>query len=593
MPYSKKHNKVLIRLILSLIALYFLIDIFGGYALESIVKTRLHSYVNDKPDRLYDISYRTINISIADRAIRLGKIKIAPRQNAIDSIRKNKISTLTYFEADTFYFDGLSFVKLILFNELKLQNIVSNNPVVKIYFNPKAKSPAKKSGVTGNVVSDKMHYGYIDHFKIKNGNFYIYKIPSKDSLYFKLNSSTLNIEKIEISPKAKKQIEIVKFKTFHFSSGHLYGGFVDNYRISADSITLDHDTRTLCIDNFSFKPLNFKITNKKVQFAHDVSSAEVIKITVRNINFKGNGKFYGYYASNIIIDKLDFALSTDKRLPKNMNRKPLIGELIKKVSIPFCVDTVKIKESSIFYNEIVSADKEPLKVLFTKVDLDILNATNSDEMIKENPDLKITGKAKFLNTGDLDIDIKVPLNDKEDKMIVSGHLGPMSVKPVNKMLEGPLNVRFVSGRINSIDMNFVADTKHSTGKFQFDYNDLVIQIFKGKEATKKGVKERNKWFVNVIANGVIKKNNNRKSDKFVTGIIDYDRTKDIAIPGYLFRSIKSGLISTFKPGTRRKAVKEENKEKREVKKENKDEIKSKKKESKKDKKGIFKKKEKE
>ncbi len=560
MRYSKKHNKILIRILLSLIALYFVIDIFGGYALESIVKKRLNSYVNNEPDRLYDITYRTINISIADRAVRLGKIRVAPRQNAIDSIKSNKISMLTYIEADTFYFDGLSFVKLILFNELKLNNIVSNNPIVKIYFNPKAKIPPKKSGVTVNIISERLHHGYINHFKINNGNFYVYKVPSKDSLYFKLNSSTLTIEQIDISPEANEQIDKVKFKTFHFSSGHLYGGFVDRYLIRADSIILDRDTRTLSIDDFSFKPRNFVMTNKKVQFAHDVSSIEIGDILVKGISFKGNGKFYGYYASAIDINKLDFSLSTDKRLPKNMNRKPLIGELIKKVSIPFAVDSVNISKSRIFYNEIVSADKEPLKVLFTDVDLDIINVSNSPEMIKLNPDLKISGSTKFLDAGKLDLSVKVPLAEKEDKMIVSGHLAPMPIEPINRMLEGPLSVRFVTGKINSIDMDFIADTAHSKGKILFDYNDLVIQIFKDKETANKGVKEKHKWFINAIANGIIKTNNNKNSDKFVTGIIDYDRPKDIAIPGYLFRSIKSGLISTFKPGTRRKAVKEVNQE---------------------------------
>jgi len=302
------------------------------------------------------------------------------------------------------------------------------------------------------------------------------------------------------------------------------------------------------------------MTNKKVQFAHDVSSIEIGDILVKGISFKGNGKFYGYYASAIDINKLDFSLSTDKRLPKNMNRKPLIGELIKKVSIPFAVDSVNISKSRIFYNEIVSADKEPLKVLFTDVDLDIINVSNSPEMIKLNPDLKISGSTKFLDAGKLDLSVKVPLAEKEDKMIVSGHLAPMPIEPINRMLEGPVSVRFVTGKINSIDMDFIADTAHSKGKILFDYNDLVIQIFKDKETANKGVKEKHKWFINAIANGIIKTNNNKNSDKFVTGIIDYDRPKDIAIPGYLFRSIKSGLISTFKPGTRRKAVKEVNQE---------------------------------
>jgi len=563
MAYSRKHNKILVRIILSLIALYFVIDIFGGYALETIVKNRLNSYVNDTPDRLYDISYRSMNISVSDRAVRLGKIKIIPRQNAIDSIKNNKLSMLIYFEADTFYFEGLSFLKLILFNDLKLEEIVSNNPVVKIYFNPKAKVSPKKSGVTSNVINEKLNHGYIRHFNIENGNFYVYKVPSKDSLYFRLNSSSLIIEEVQISPKEKEQIEKVKFKTFHFASGQLYGSFVENYYLSADSINLDRDTKSLYINDFSFKPRNFKMTNKKVQFAHDVLDVEVRDIFIKGINFKGNGKFHGHYASSVNIDKLDFKLSADKRLPKNMNRKPMIGELIKKIQVPFAVDSVIIKESRILYNEIVSADKEPLKVLFTDVDLDIINITNAPEMLAIDPELRISGITKFLDAGKLDLSLNVPLTAKEDKMIVKGHLEAMSIGPINKMLEGPLGVRFTSGKINSIDIDFIADTRHSKGKLLFDYNDLVIQLFKDKETPNNGVKERQKWFMNAIANEILRTDNNQDSDKFVTGIIDYERPKDIAIPGYIFRSVKSGLISTFKPGTRRKAIKEENIEKRE------------------------------
>ena len=569
MKYTKKHTRLFSKIILSIIALYFIVDIFGGFVLETVVKNRLHSYINYTPGRFYDITYRTINISVSDRAVRLGKIKIVPRQNAIDSIKANKISMLAYFEADTFYFEGLSFMRLILFNEIKLEEIASNNPTVKIYFNPKAKVHPKKSGVTVNVINERLHHGYIKNFDINNGNFYIYKIPSNDSLYFKLNSSVLQIEDVEISPKEKDHIDKVKFKTFHFSSGELYGSFIDQYTIKADSIRLDQDTRSLYINDFSFKPKNFVMTNKKVQFAHDVSSIEIGDILVKGISFKGNGKFYGYYASAININMLDFSLSTDKRLPKNMNRKPLIGELIKKVSVPFAVDSVNISNSSIFYNEIVSADKEPLKVLFTDVYLDIINVSNSPEMIKLNPDLKISGSTKFLDAGKLDLSVKVPLAEKEDKMIVSGHLAPMPIEPINKMLKGPLSVRFVSGKINSIDINFIADTRHSKGKLLLDYNDLVIQLFKDRETANNGVKERHKWFINAIANGIIKKDNNKNSDKFVMGVIDYDRPKDIAIPGYLFRSVKSGLISTFKPGTRRKEIKGEKKDVRTEKKEEK------------------------
>ena len=154
----------------------------------------------------------------------------------------------------------------------------------------------------------------------------------------------------------------------------------------------------------------------------------------------------------------------------------------------------------------------------------------------------------------------MPLTGKEDKMIVTGKLHQMTMQPVNRMLEETLQVRFVSGQINSMSIDFIADTKQAKGKLLFDYNDLKIQEFTDKERNHKEIKVRNKWFLNAIINGVVKKDNNVDGKKFVTGIIDYQRPGDIGIPGYLFRSVKSGLISTFKPGTRRKAIKEEKKE---------------------------------
>ncbi|NPA38081.1 MAG: hypothetical protein GXO47_14660, partial [Chlorobi bacterium] len=233
-----------------------------------------------------------------------------------------------------------------------------------------------------------------------------------------------------------------------------------------------------------------------------------------------------------------------------------IGEIIKNISVPFAIDTINIKNSRILYSEIISGDKEPLNILFTHTNFKIRNISNSAEMIKTNPEIVISGNTKFLDAGKINISMTVPMTTKTDKMVVTGHMSEMPVEPINKMLEGPMNVRFVSGKINSMDFNFIADTKHATGSLLFDYNDFVIQLFKDKKyGTNKG-KEKNKWFINTIANGIIKKSNNIKSDKFVTGKIDYNRPEDIGIPGYMFRSIKSGLISTFKPGTRRKAIKE-------------------------------------
>ncbi len=559
MKTSKSYN-IFSRTVIVIIAIYFALNIFLDPLLEKMVYKRLDSYINSTPNRLYDITYRNFEISIHDRAVRLGRINVTPTKIAIDSMLNNNLSMLISFEADSFYFDGLSIFKLLVLNNFKFDQVASRNPTVKIYLNPKAKVTPRKSSVATNILSNKVKTGYIHKFRIEDGNFYIVNLPIKDSIYFKLNSSFLTVDNITIDPSEKNIINRLKFKYLQFSSGTLYGGFIDEYDIKSDSIKFDTKNRQLKVNNFSFKPKNFTLTNKVVQFARDVISMQTDEITIEGIDIHGNDTFQGLNSDKVSLTGLDFALSTDMRVPKNMGRKPLIGEIISKVNVPFNINEIVINNSKLLYNEIVDADTEPLEVFFTNINITTTKITNDRDLQKANPLLKIDCTAKFLGAGDLDFNIDVPLTEKEDKMIVRGKLYQMAMQPVNRMLEEPLQVRFVSGKINSLSLDFVADTKQSKGKLLFDYSDLKIQGFTDKERNHKEVKERNKWFLNAIINGVVKKDNNVDGKKFVTGIIDYQRPGDVGIPGYLFRSVKSGLISTFKPGTRRKAIKEEKKE---------------------------------
>lgn len=562
--FKSKAYRYFSRTLLALIILYFIFDITGGTVLERIVEKKLTVYINNTPDRLYDISFRDLNISVAHRSIRLGKVKFIPRANAMDSLRNKKISMLISFKADSFYFDGLSFFKLLVLYKIELTNLVANSPIIKMYINPYSKKHPKESGLADNTASNKLKQAFIHKFIISNSNFTIIKLTSKDSIFLKLDNSSLSVDEILIEPAKKNPLDRVKYKSMQFLSGALYGGFVNKYNLEADSIMMNSINKTLVIKNFSFLPQNFDISNENVHFAHDVFLMRTNRILFRGISMHGNEMINGFHTDNIILDNLSMTVSTDKRLPKNMNRKPMVGEIIKKVSNPFNIDTLEVLNGRITYNEIVNSETTPLNVFFAHTNITVTHITNEPNLLKRNPELQIKADTKFLDAGDLTLAISVPMSSKEDKMIVSGHLGAMPIEAVNKMVEDPLQARLSSGKINNIDIQFTANTKHSTGKLEFDYNNLKIQLFKDRETNHKGMKEHERKFMNAVANGVIKKDNNKHDKKFTTGIIDYERATDIGIPGYLFRSIKSGLISTFKPGTRRKAVKEEKHEENDI-----------------------------
>jgi len=575
---------VLVSLIL--ILYFFAVDDF----LEYMVKQRLHSYINNTPDRLYDISYETLDISLADRAVRAGKISVLPRKQAIDSMRNDHLSMLMSVEVDSFYFDGLGLFKLLVLNKLEINEVVASRPVVKYYFNREAKTPPQEGKVVDNVFSDKLKHAFLHRFKVDNGQYYAIRLPIEDSVYFRMDSSSLLIDEISIDPSQKNPFKMVVFDSLQFISGRFYGGFVENYRIDARSIEVSTKRKLLRIDSLVFRPKHFSMADTSVQFGHDIFMINTDAIEFKGLDFKEAKGNNDIYIRNININKPDFKVSTDKRLPKNMDRKPLFGEMLRKINVPFGVDTLEITDGRVLYHETVGGQKPPLNMLFTEVDLMGVNITNDSILLSENPEMKLNIRAKFLDAGDLSLYVEVPVLSEKDKMKVRAKLGPMSFKPVSEMLEGPLQVRFLSGKINSMETEFIADTKHSSGHLYLDYSDMKIQIFKEKMTTQ-GEKEKEKWFLNAIVNTVVKTNNHKDDINFASGLIEYDRPEDIGVPGYVFQSLKEGLLTTMMPEKRhadeakekKKEISEEKKEQKQVEKEEQAEEKVSEKEKKKEK----------
>ena len=550
MAVLNKTRKILLFIFAGIVLLYLIIIFTFDIFLENLVKKRLNSYINSSPQRLYDIHYDQLDISVHDRAVGIGHLYILPRKNAIDSMRRNHLSMLVSAKVDSFHLDGLHLFKLLMLNRVEIEEIVAERPEIKYYFNKDAKVPPEKGEITTNVLTDKLKHALIHHFKIDNGRYYVIRIPVRDSIYFSLDSSTLLANNIVLELENENPFRKVYFDSLLLVSRDFYGGFIKDYKMEAGLVEISTKRGILKLDSLLFYPKHFSMADTSVQFSHDVFMVKANGILFTGLNYKGDYQHTDFFIRNVIIDRPDFTVSTDKRLPRNMNRKPLPAELIRNIPVNLVVDSLQIKNGKVLYHEVTNGQKPPLDVFFAKVHLLGRNITNNPQILKQNPEMTVSLQSKFLNAGILKVDVRVPVLSSDNKMFVEGALGPMSFQPVSKMLEGPMGVRFTSGKINSLDFHFVADTSHSTGKLNFDYSDMKIQIFKAVDTTKVNKKEKNKWFLNAIVNGVVKTNNHKEDINFASGLIEYQRPSDIAIPGYLYRSLKAGLLSTFKPGKR-------------------------------------------
>ena len=164
----------------------------------------------------------------------------------------------------------------------------------------------------------------------------------------------------------------------------------------------------------------------------------------------------------------------------------------------------------------------------------------------------------------LDID----LASKYEEFTINGKLEPVSGTDFNQMVEHLLPVHIKSADISKTTFKFSANDDISNGELIMNYDNLHVEVIKGKEHDKKA------GLISFVANELVRQKNLEDKGKYIKGFIRFERRKDKAIVNFLWNSIKTGIISIVAPiADKNKKIekeekKEEDKKTRETKKKN-------------------------
>jgi hypothetical protein len=219
----------------------------------------------------------------------------------------------------------------------------------------------------------------------------------------------------------------------------------------------------------------------------------------------------------------------------------LLAGLIKKIPVPFIADSVLIKDGKLVYAEKQKHTETPGEVSFTKLNINIRNVTNNPDRLAKNHFMAIDIIAKLYGKGNMKARLDIDLASNNESFNARGSLGPIKASAFNKMTKELLLVKITSGEIKSALFNFSADDNVSNGEIIVNYQNLKVNMIKGKDTSKKAK------FMSFIAGGALNKNNMPGDKKYRTGIINFERVKGKGFPNYLWKSILSGLISTIAP----------------------------------------------
>ena len=289
----------------------------------------------------------------------------------------------------------------------------------------------------------------------------------------------------------------------------------------------------------------------KFQFARkmgrQVSRMKVLvpKITIHDLAFS-EMKDSIFRAASIEIKSAKLHVYRDKRFPFTKKTiTPLPIAMIRDFKFAMAVDSIKLIDADITYEEFPEKGYHSGQVTFKKLNASLAHLTNRDHFPdREQATLKAT--SYLMGRGLIKAEFSLPYG-KAQVYNAKGSLSNFSLYRLNPMLENVAFMSVTSGKLNRLSFNFDYTDLKSKGTVLINYEDLKINSL-----TKEKDPEKNE-FMSFVVNTFLKKDKNEDLDKGRRmGTIDFERDRRRAIFHYWWRSVFTGIKSTATEAPKKK-----------------------------------------
>ena len=292
------------------------------------------------------------------------------------------------------------------------------------------------------------------------------------------------------------------------------------------------------IDSVLFVPKYSKYQfSRKLGRQADRMNVMFPKISINGLDFT-QLKDSLFKAASIEIKSAKLHVYKDKRLPFIKEKTtPLPIEMIRDFKLALAIDTIKITDANITYEEFPEKGYNSGKVTFERLNATLDHLTNRDHF----PDYKqatLKASSYIMGKGLLKAEFSLPYG-KSQVYNAKGTLVNFYLYRLNPMLENLAFVSITSGKLNQLTFNFDYTDAKSNGTVIVNYEDLKLNsLTKEKNSEKNEIKS-------FVINAILKKNKTGKTEKEKrTGTVDFERDRRRAIFHYWWRSLLTGIKSS-------------------------------------------------
>ena len=498
----------------SLILFAILLDI----GLNIWVKSHLPKIINNKNDSAYYITYKNMDVSFWSGYIIANEVVIVPKAVLKDSITKAGI----YAKVKSVEVRQFKVWSLLFHDKLKAKSITVEHPNVILY------QKNSKENVKNSVVAPFEKIITVTDIYLNHGDIKIINIKNNKAV-LSVTDLNLNLDGIVITDKTLDDKIPFQFNNYKLTCDRIYYHPNEYYHIKTKKLISTKSE--LKIDKLEMLPTySRRKFVSKIPQEKDIYTllCDTVSITKIDWGFKADDFFFHCNAINL--NNVAANIYRSKEPADDLTKKYLYSKLLRDMKFDLKVDTLKIRNSLIEYEEEKKSENGAGKIIFSSFNLTATSLCSGFKREK-TPDIIIKANCKFMKKSPLNVAWKLNVMDKTDGFAIKGTLTHFDAQNMGVFTKPYMNVT-AKGMLDQVHFNFSGNDKMMSGKLAVEYDDLKFTIYKKDDR-----KKINK-LLTLVATIFVKKDT---KDKIKAADIEIERIPEKSFYNLLFRGIAEGL----------------------------------------------------
>lgn len=488
------------------------------------IKTKLPQIISEKNKSPYAITYKTLDYSLIDGYIKASDITILPK----NAVKSPNIKSGIYATVKTLEIKNFSILSILFGDRIKARSITIVSPEVILYKqNEKAVNP---KNINKEVVAPFDKVIAVSDIYLYNGDVKIVYVKNEKSI-LNVANITIQLEGISVDEASLKSKIPFRFKKYSVKCDSLYYRANEFYHFTTKKIVAtETDVK---IKSFNMIPeYTRREFVKNIEKEKDLFVVSADDIHLKNLDWGFESDVLFANASSLNLDRLSADIYRNKLPADDLSKKHLYNKLLRELDFNLKIDTLKIRNSLLAYEEEKSFDKGSGKLIFNNFNLTAINI-NSGFQQKKLPDLKIHIECKFMNHSPMKVDWKFNVLDKSDGFNIRGSILNFDSQRISAFTKPYINVT-TEGTLNEVYFNFTGNDAMSQGEFAIKYDDFKLVVYQKNDR-----REKNK-FLTTVGNLFVK--NDSKGQVKGTKV-EIERIPEKSFYNLLWRSIAEGLTN--------------------------------------------------